>query len=83
MQSFSQLLEQRVIEYFKRKYGLEISPATAQEYLKSFAELFMAFTRDGGSPDPVALAQDGTPTAAPDLISPHNCNEDTHNALHL
>ena len=41
MQQFSQLLEQRVVDYFKRKYGLEISPATAQEYLNSFAELFL------------------------------------------
>ena len=41
MQQFSQLLEQRVVDYFKHKYGLEISPATAQEYLNSFAELFL------------------------------------------
>jgi len=43
MHSFSQLLEQRVIEYFKRKHSLDISPATAQEYLNSFAELFLTF----------------------------------------
>ena len=43
MHSFSQLLEQRVVEYFKRKHGLDISPATAQEYLNSFAELFLTY----------------------------------------
>ena len=43
MQPFSQLLENRVIEYFKRKHSLDISPATAQEYLNSFAELFLTY----------------------------------------
>ncbi len=31
MYHLSELLEQRVIEYFKQKHGLEISPATAME----------------------------------------------------
>lgn len=71
MHKFSELLEQRVISYFKQKHGLEISPATAQEYLRSFAELFMAFC--GGDSDAQgALAPRGT---SPDLISPHSCNE--------
>jgi hypothetical protein len=43
MQPFSTALEARVIEYFKRKHSLDVSPATAQEYLNSFAELFLVF----------------------------------------
>ncbi len=40
---FSQQLETRLIDYFKRKYGIEISPEQAQDYLDSLADLVLAF----------------------------------------
>jgi len=41
MKPFSQLLTDRVIQYFHKKYGKDISVDEAQEYLNSFAELFL------------------------------------------
>jgi hypothetical protein len=41
MNQFSQLLTDRVIQYFHKKYGKGISVDEAQEYLNSFAELFL------------------------------------------
>jgi hypothetical protein len=63
MQHFSQILENRVIEYFHRKHGIDISPATAQEYLNSFADLFLDMAeierrkRHGGGTDTSASAR--------------------------
>lgn len=36
-------LIERIIRYFKERYGHDISPATAIEYLNSFADLHGSF----------------------------------------
>lgn len=40
---FSQKLRKRMIEYFEKYYCLTISNDEADEYLDSFAELFIIF----------------------------------------
>jgi hypothetical protein len=42
---FSQKLIDRTIHYFKKKYNLDISPEVAEEYLHSFARVFLALAR--------------------------------------
>jgi hypothetical protein len=37
---FNQELILRVMKYFREKYDLEISPATAEDYLDSLADLY-------------------------------------------
>ncbi len=44
MNNFSQKLKDRLIDYFKQYYGLEISQEQADEYLNSLADLYLAFT---------------------------------------
>ena len=69
--AFSNNLIQDCIKSFKEENGVDISAETAQEYLSSFARLYLAFARiEGKSADPDALASGG---ASPDLISPHSC----------
>ena len=48
MKTFSQPLVETCIEYFHRKCGVDISDDTANEYLRSFARLYLAFARDDG-----------------------------------
>ena len=43
MTSFNQELVARVIQYFKEKCGVVISPETAVEYLNSMADLYASF----------------------------------------
>lgn len=40
-EKFSKELESRLIEYFKGKYDIEITPEQAQEYLDSLANLVL------------------------------------------
>jgi len=40
---FSQQLIEKCIAVFKEKNGVDISPETANEYLNSFADLYLAF----------------------------------------
>ena len=47
MKQFSQLLVERIQKYFKEKYDLDIPDDTAQEYLNSFASLYIVFSKVG------------------------------------
>jgi len=40
---FSEKLISQCISVFKEKNGVDISPETANEYLNSFADLYLAF----------------------------------------
>jgi hypothetical protein len=40
---YNQKLIERVIAYFKKRCGLDISPEQAEEYLNSFADLYESF----------------------------------------
>ena len=42
---YSQILIERTIRHFKKKYDLDISAETADVYLASFAVVFRAFVR--------------------------------------
>lgn len=44
VKTFSPTLVNKCIEYFKRVHNTEISTDTANEYLRSFAKLFLAFS---------------------------------------
>lgn len=50
--TFSKNLIERTVSYFKEKYNQDISDEVANEYLRSFSGLFLAFVRpspkDGG-----------------------------------
>ena len=52
---YSQILIDRTIRHFKKKYDLDISAETADVYLASFAVVFRSFVRqssvDGGRTD--------------------------------
>lgn len=68
---FSKNLIQDCIKSFKEENGVDISPETANEYLNSFARLYLTFMEiEGESASPVCEAPGG---ASPDLISPHSC----------
>lgn len=43
--TFSKNLIERTIKYFKEKYNQDISEEVANEYLRSFSGLFLAFVR--------------------------------------
>jgi hypothetical protein len=43
--NFSPQLIKRTVEYFKKKYSLDISDETANEYLDSMSGLYLAFAR--------------------------------------
>ena len=47
MKQFSQLLVERIQAYFKEKYDLDVPDETAQEYLNSFASLYIVFAKVG------------------------------------
>ena len=56
MQSFNQLLIQRIQLYFKKRYELDVSDEEAEEYLKSLAGMFAVFAESGSGkppPDPI------------------------------
>jgi len=60
MQSFNQLLIIRIQKYFKRKYQLDISDDTANEYLNSLGGVFAVFAEsEGGLAPPSLLEEDG------------------------
>ena len=40
---FSEELIKECIALFKEKHGVDISPETANDYLNSFADLYLAF----------------------------------------
>ncbi|GEM_PF-1003223 len=48
MSTFSQPLVEKCIEYFHRVHHTDISADTANEYLRSFAKLYLAFNRPNG-----------------------------------
>ena len=47
MKKFSQLLVERIQAYFKEKYDLDLPDETAQEYLNSYASLYIIFAKVG------------------------------------
>ena len=47
MKKFSQLLVERIQTYFKEKYDLDLPDETAQEYLNSYASLYIIFAKVG------------------------------------
>lgn len=67
---YSQKLIEETILCFKEEDGLDISAETANEYLDSFAGLFLAFS-DYETTRPV-LKTGGSPTQ--NLISSESCN---------
>ena len=52
MKSFSQLLVERIQAYFKRKYSMDISDETAEEYLHSLGGMFAVFAESESPPSP-------------------------------
>ena len=48
MSTFSKQLVDKCIEYFKHVHHTDISVDTANEYLHSFAKLYLAFNRPNG-----------------------------------
>jgi hypothetical protein len=62
---YSQILIDRTIRHFKKKYDLDISAETADVYLASFAVVFRSFSKveQGGRPVPETdlSVRDGTP----------------------
>ena len=42
---FSQELVERTVRCFKEEHGVDMSEDTANEYLHSFADLYLAFAR--------------------------------------
>ena len=52
---FNQLLIIRIQLYFKKKYGLDISLETANEYLDSLAGVFAVFAESEGGLAPPEL----------------------------
>ena len=65
MKQFSQLLVERIQAYFKEKYDLDLPEETAQEYLNSYASLYIVFSKVGrrgriGSDTDLSV-RDGTP----------------------
>jgi len=60
MKSFSDLLVERIQKYFKRKYGLDISDETANEYLFTLGGMFAVFAEsEGDRPPPDSLYGNG------------------------
>ena len=47
--TFSKNLIDRTVSYFKEKYNQDISDEVANEYLRSFSGLFLAFVRPSDS----------------------------------
>jgi len=47
VKQFSQLLVERIQAYFKEKYDLDLPEETAQEYLNSYASLYIVFAKVG------------------------------------
>jgi len=47
VKKFSQLLVERIQTYFKEKYDLDLPDETAQEYLNSYASLYIIFAKVG------------------------------------
>jgi len=62
--AYSPKLVERIIKYFKEKKHIEISEETANEYLNSLADLFLAFNRRNGKATPKPL--EGLGGALPD-----------------
>ena len=48
MKTYSKPLVEKCIEYFHRVHNVDISAETANEYLRSFAKLYLAFARPNG-----------------------------------
>ena len=48
LKTFSPQLVEKCIEYFHRVHGVDISADTANEYLRSFAKLYLACARPNG-----------------------------------
>jgi hypothetical protein len=65
LKTFSTPLVKKCKEYFHRVHGMDISDDTANEYLRSFAKLYLAFNRpNGGVSRLTTLVEDGnTPVA--------------------
>jgi hypothetical protein len=82
MKPFSQPLVDTCIEYFKRKYTLDISVDQANEYLHSFAKLYLAFTRpDGGRLAAGTLSAAGDSAVAEDVLRNSMGVSNTHGTL--
>ncbi|MCX6752066.1 MAG: hypothetical protein NTZ87_01005 [Candidatus Nomurabacteria bacterium] len=72
MQSFSQLLVERIQKYFKQKYNLDISDGTANEYLHTLGGMFAVFAEsDGGKPPPDPIMGTGGGNTASDISLSH------------
>ena len=63
---FSSQLIERFQKHFKEKHNAEVSPAEAELYLDSFADLYLIVTNQqvGGQADP-ALPGTGKPDSRP------------------
>lgn len=64
MKKFSQLLVERIQTYFKKNYDLDLPDEVAQEYLNSYASLYIVFAKVGQkrtAPDTDLSVRGGTP----------------------
>lgn len=55
MENFSKQLVDRLIRYMQTQHGVTLSPEEANEYLRVYADAFMAFTGESGEGDSASL----------------------------
>ena len=65
MQKFSQILIDRMIRHFREKHGVELTPEEAQQYLDSFADLYLCMAGKGHRRPPLARDPDAGEGGAP------------------
>jgi hypothetical protein len=68
VKTFSKQLVEKCKEYFHRVHNTDISDDTANEYLRSFAKLYLAFARPNGE----SLAGGITPRRDDAVAEPSN-----------
>ena len=71
---FSTKLIEETILCFKEENNQDVSSEQANEYLNSFADLFLAFTKKHPV-SPLWANRRLSVDDSPDLISPHNCKD--------
>jgi len=71
---FSSELIERVKAYYARR-GVILNDDQAHEYLLELADLYEGFMRMCAGRGGAAPAASAAETPAPDLITPHSCND--------
>ena len=79
LKTFSIPLVEKCKEYFHRVHHMDISDDTANEYLRSFAKLYLAFNRpNGGSVANGNLSAVRNPAVADEVIEGSSLTRKTH-----